>query len=305
LGIIGEGGWYSGNNSQDVVNSVNDFINSLSTTIPSVTTGSPTIPKDALNPAILQDDAYYQQFQPTPDKSYQLWTGNFKKYLVTTGGILKDKKGTAIVDADGKIVANYDYWAEETTSSNQSADENTVGSDAFALRGGAWSKLLLRTNPLNNPSNGVVQRKVFTNRIYTNGSFVSKSDELRQVKPTDLTDTNYKNDEYRGYLVRALGYNIDAATPPTSLDNLKTAVEFRQTGAVMHSQPILVTNKGKLEFNESTQTMGSTGREDYVLFGTTQGALHVVKAGTSGIAGGGRGFYLYSERNVSQAKASL
>ncbi|MDH1488121.1 pilus assembly protein PilY [Acinetobacter johnsonii] len=304
-GIIGEGGWYSGNNSQDVVNSVNDFINSLSTTIPSVTTGSPTIPKDALNPAILQDDAYYQQFQPTPDKSYQLWTGNLKKYLVTTGGILKDKKGTAIVDADGKIVANYDYWAEETTSSNQSADENTVGSDAFALRGGAWSKLLLRTNPLNNPSNGVVQRKVFTNRIYTNGSFVSKSDELRQVKPTDLTDTNYKNDEYRGYLVRALGYNIDAATPPTSLDNLKTAVEFRQTGAVMHSQPILVTNKGKLEFNESTQTMGSTGREDYVLFGTTQGALHVVKAGTSGIAGGGEEVFTFipNEMLVKQKQA--
>ena len=305
LGVLGEGGWYAGKSSKDIIDSVNAFINNLSTTIPSVTTGSPTIPKDALNPAILQDDAYYQQFQPTPDKSYQLWTGNLKKYLVTTGGILKDKKGTAIVDADGKIVANYDYWAEETTSSNQSADENTVGSDAFALRGGAWSKLLLRTNPLNNPSNGVVQRKVFTNRIYTNGSFVSKSDELRQVKPTDLTDTNYKNDEYRGYLVRALGYNIDAATPPTSLDNLKTAVEFRQTGAVMHSQPILVTNKGKLEFNESTQTMGSTGREDYVLFGTTQGALHVVKAGTSGIAGGGEEVFTFipNEMLVKQKQA--
>ena len=304
-GIIGEGGWYSGNNSQDVVNSVNDFINSLSTTIPSVTTGSPTIPKDALNPAILQDDAYYQQFQPTPDKSYQLWTGNLKKYLVTTGGILKDKKGTAIVDADGKIVANYDYWSEEVISASQSADENTVGSDAFALRGGAWSKLLLRTNPLNNPSTGTIQRKVLTNRIYTNDSFVSKSDELRQVKPTDLTDTNYKNDEYRGYLVRALGYNIDSATPPTSLDDLKTAVEFRQTGAVMHSQPILVTNKGKLEFNESTQTMGSTGREDYVLFGTTQGALHVVKAGTSGIAGGGEEVFTFipNEMLVKQKQA--
>ena len=304
-GIIGEGGWYSGNSSQDVVNSVNNFINSLSTTIPSVTTGSPTIPKDALNPAILQDDAYYQQFQPTPDKSYQLWTGNLKKYLVTTGGILKDKKGTAIVDADGKIVANYDYWSEEVISASQSADENTVGSDAFALRGGAWSKLLLRTNPLNNPSTGTIQRKVLTNRIYTNGSFVSKSDELRQVKPTDLTDTNYKNDEYRGYLVRALGYNIDAATPPTSLDDLKTATEFRQTGAVMHSQPILLTNKGKLEFNESTQTMGSTGREDYVLFGTTQGALHVAKAGTSGIAGGGEEVFTFipNEMLVKQKQA--
>ena len=305
LGILGEGGWYAGNSSEDIVKSVNTFINNLSTTIPSVTTGSPTIPKDALNPAILQDDAYYQQFQPTPDKSYQLWTGNLKKYLVTTGGILKDKKGTAIVDADGKIVANYDYWAEESTSANQSADENTVGSDAFALRGGAWSKLLLRTNPLNNPSSGTVQRKVFTNRIYSNGSFVESNNELRQVMPADLTDNTYKNDEYRGYLVRALGYNIDAAMPPTSLDDLKTAVEFRQTGAVMHSQPILVTNKGKLEFNESTQTMGSTGREDYVLFGTTQGALHVVKAGTSGIAGGGEEVFTFipDEMLVKQKQA--
>lgn len=305
LGILGEGGWYAGNSSEDIVKSVNTFINNLSTTIPSVTTGSPTIPKDALNPAILQDDAYYQQFQPTPDKSYQLWTGNLKKYLVTTGGILKDKKGTAIVDADGKIVANYDYWAEESTSANQSADENTVGSDAFALRGGAWSKLLLRTNPLNNPSSGTVQRKVFTNRIYSNGSFVESNNELRQVMPADLTDNTYKNDEYRGYLVRALGYNIDAAMPPTSLDDLKTAVEFRQTGAVMHSQPILVTNKGKLEFNESTQTMGSTGREDYVLFGTTQGALHVVKAGTSGIAGGGEEVFTFipNEMLVKQKQA--
>lgn len=304
-GIIGGGGWYSGSSAKSVVDSVNNFINSLSTAIPSVTTGSPTIPKDALNPAILQDDAYYQQFQPTPDKTYQLWTGNLKKYLVTTGGVLKDKAGTTIVDSSGKIVDNYDYWSEPVTTANQNADENTVGSDAFALRGGAWSKLLLRTNPLNNPSSGTVQRKVFTNRIYSNGSFVESNNELRQVMPADLTDNTYKNDEYRGYLVRALGYNIDAAMPPTSLDDLKTAVEFRQTGAVMHSQPILVTNKGKLEFNESTQTMGSTGREDYVLFGTTQGALHVVKAGTSGIAGGGEEVFTFipNEMLVKQKQA--
>src|SRR5690606_14859851 len=65
-GIIGEGGWYSGSSSQDIVNSVNAFLGDLNTDIPSVTTGSPTIPKDALNPSILQDDAYYPQFQPTP-----------------------------------------------------------------------------------------------------------------------------------------------------------------------------------------------------------------------------------------------
>lgn len=73
----------------------------------------------------------------------------------------------------------------------------------------------------------------------------------------------------------------------------------------MHSQPILVTNKGKLEFNESTQTMGSTGREDYVLFGHDQGALHVVKAGTSGIAGGGKEVFTFvpNEMLVKQKQA--
>ena len=36
-GIIGEGGWYSGSSSQDVVNSVNNFINDLGADIPAVT----------------------------------------------------------------------------------------------------------------------------------------------------------------------------------------------------------------------------------------------------------------------------
>ena len=81
-GIIGEGGWYPGNSSQDIVDSVNDFINNLSQGIPSVTTGSPTVPRDALNPAELQDVAYYQTFQPTPNTNYQLWLGNLKKFKV-------------------------------------------------------------------------------------------------------------------------------------------------------------------------------------------------------------------------------
>jgi type IV pilus assembly protein PilY1 len=160
---------------------------------------------------MLQDDAYYQQFQPTPDKSYQLWVGNLKKYLVTAGGVLKGKDGNKIVDSDGKILDNYDYWAAGIVNAQKDADENTVGSTRFALQGGAWSRLLLRTDPVSNPSTGTVQRKVLTNREYKSGSAANsvfgemKSGILRQVKPTDLTDTNYKNDPKRGYLVRMLG----------------------------------------------------------------------------------------------------
>ena len=289
-GIIGEGGWYSGSSSGDVVDSVNHFINDLSTEIPAVTTGSPTIPKDALNPAILQDDAYYQQFQPTPDKSYQLWLGNLKKYFVDKNGILKGKDGNKVIDSDGKIIDNFDYWSEPVVEAKKDADANTIGSTAFALRGGAWSRVLLRTDPVSNPSTGIVQRKVFTNRIATGtgaSATFGGTGALRQVLPTDLTNATYKSDSLRGYLVRFLGYNIEAATPPDNLEDLKLGSEFRQTGAVMHSYPLLITNKGKLAFDKTKKIMNSTNREDYILFGTTQGALHVVKAGETKKAGGG------------------
>lgn len=292
-GIVGEGGWYSGSDSRDVVNSVNDFIGTLSTEIPSVTTGSPTIPKDALNPAILQDDAYYQQFQPTPDKTYGLWAGNLKKYTVGASGKLQgrnnrnvhDSRGRLIeptVDENGKLLsAVYDFWSYNISSDTTiaDADETTLGSRKFAAKGGAWSQLKLRIN------DNVLQRKLLTNRVGTGtgaaASFTSSNNTLRTVNLDYLTDDTYKDDPERGYLIGLLGYNVDAANPTTiSVSSLTAASELRQVGAVMHSLPVLVTNKGKVTYNAATKTIGSTNRDDYVLFGTTQGLLHVVDAQT-------------------------
>jgi type IV pilus assembly protein PilY1 len=271
-GIIGEGGWYSGASSQDVVDSVNEFISSLSADIPAVTTGSPTVPKDSLNPSVLQKEAYYPQFQPTPDKTYQLWAGNLKKYNVIEG-VLRDKGSNKIVDNKGRIIDNYDLWAPAVDASVKDADETTYGSTKFALMGGVKSQLKLRTEA--NTEN----RKLLTNRI-ANGTGATatfgSSTTLRQVRVTDLTDTTYKNDSNRGYLISLLGYGVDAANP-TAI-NLTTAPELRQVGAVMHSSPLLVTNKGKITYTNNI--LGSTNREDYVLFGTTQGLLHAVDAKT-------------------------
>lgn len=271
-GIIGEGGWYSGSSSEDVVNSVNEFISSLGADIPAVTTGSPTVPKDSLNPSVLQKEAYYPQFQPTPDKTYQLWAGNLKKYNVIEG-ILRDKNSNKIVDDKGRIIDNYDLWAPAVDPSVKDADETTYGSTKFALMGGVKSQLKLRTDATTE------NRKLLTNRIAkgtgTTATF-GNSTTLRQVKVADLTDTTYQNDVNRGYLISLLGYGVDAANP-TGI-NLTTAPELRQVGAVMHSSPLLVTNKGKITYTNNI--VDSTNREDYVLFGTTQGLLHVVDAKT-------------------------
>lgn len=290
-GIVGEGGWYPGNSSQDVVDSVNDFISNLSRDIPSVTTGSPTVPRDALNPAELQDDAYYQTFQPTPNTNYQLWLGNLKKFKVDGNGILKGQGGSRVFNTNGSLVeptydangnitsAVYDYWAKAIDTSVVNSDENTVGSRKFAARGGAWSQLLLGAKA----DNQTAQRKLLTNRraTVTGASTVfGGSGNLRQVQLADLSDSTYKNDPNRGYLVSLLGYNIDVNSPPTTVANLITQPALRQMGAVMHSYPVLVTNKGKLSYNTTDKVMESTNREDYILFGTTQGLLHVVDANT-------------------------
>ena len=292
-GIIGEGGWYSGNSSQDVVNSVNAFLGDLNTDIPSVTTGSPTIPKDMLNPAVLQDDAYYQQFQPSPDKGYQLWVGNLKKYLVGASGKLEGRGGASITDNQARLItptyddngklltATYDFWSSaiDTNTTIADADENTFGSKKFAAKGGVWSQLKLRTG-----TDGNLQRKLLTNRMASGtGSSATFTDgtSLRQVNLADLTDTTYQNDQNRGYLMSLLGYEVDAANPATiNTTSLSTAVVLRQVGSVMHSLPLLVTNKGKVAYNASTKKIESSNREDYVLFGTTQGLLHVVDAKT-------------------------
>lgn len=278
-GIYGQGGYYKGSSSQDIVDSVNSFLGDLTTEIPAVTTGSPTVPRDSLNPAILQKQAYYPQFQPTPDKTYQLWAGNLKKYNVVSG-ILKDKNSNNIVDAKGRIVDNYDLWstAISTIQATKDADENTYGSTKFALRGGAWSQLKLKMD-----ANATVEnRKLLTNRIGSGAGAATTfgtSSTLRTVKITDLTDTTYQNDVNRGYLMQLLGYNVNAAAPSTITTAVLTAApELRQIGAVMHSSPLLLTNKGKLTYSNGVLGSDPDTREDYILFGTTQGLLHIVNA---------------------------
>ncbi|MEK5762010.1 pilus assembly protein [Acinetobacter junii] len=278
-GIYGQGGYYKGSSSQDIVDSVNAFLGDLTTEIPAVTTGSPTVPRDSLNPAVLQKQAYYPQFQPTPDKTYQLWAGNLKKYNVVSG-ILKDKNSNNIVDAKGRIVDNYDLWstAISTIQATKDADENTYGSTKFALRGGAWSQLKLKMD-----ANATVEnRKLLTNRIASGtgtAATFGTNFNLRPVTSADLTDATYQNDENRGYLMQLLGYNVNAAAPSTiTAATLTAAPELRQIGAVMHSSPLLLTNKGKLTYSNGVLGSDPDTREDYILFGTTQGLLHVVNA---------------------------
>jgi len=115
--------------------------------------------------------------------------------------------------------------------------------------GGAKSQL-----PLSSIVSGatVVDRKLLTNRVVASGGAVSEGTTLTRI-------------------------GSDYATNDPKRSDIMQLLNLRQIGAVMHSSPLLLSNEGKMTYNAATETLESTNREDYVLFGSTQGVLHVVK----------------------------
>lgn len=257
--VAGKGGWYSAANTADIVESVTNFVNSIKVPIPAITTGSSAIPQDILNTSVIQPYAYFPQFEPKPSEDFRAWTGNLKKYKVD-GGLLKDKNNAMLFSSAGVLdKTNEDLWTPNYE------DSITAAQQSLKSLGGLLSRLNLKK------TGSTLNRKVFT----SNGATLETVDEA-YIKQAPKT---------RGYYLGLLGYDITNAQVQDLASNFdlsslpQTTNELRQIGAVMHSTPVLLTQSGKIV--NSTTGNDTTNRDDYVLFGTTQGVLHVVKAGKS------------------------
>ncbi|WP_257220233.1 MULTISPECIES: pilus assembly protein [unclassified Acinetobacter] len=246
-----------------VVSSINAFLDDVfDTEIPEVATGSPTLPQDALNPLRIQPYGYYASFTPKPQDPYRLWLGNMNKYHLYNGELYNSAKTLRLIKADGSL---------DTTAN------------------GLWTGGMLGQLPLglatNESGDQYTKRTIYTNREISDTAPypASASDELKKVNVTSLFGTGtsalFVNDPDKNYWLNLLGYNVGANETGVTLANLSAKPELRQLGAVMHSTPILLTQSGKITVD--TNGINTTNRDDYLLFGTTQGLLHVVKAGKS------------------------
>lgn len=317
-GDLGGGGFYKGAVATDVVNSVKDFLGKLKVEIPSVTTGSPTIPVDSLNSTNIQDAAFYPQFQPTPNKPYRLWVGNVKKYRVLNSSLVDKNGTSIAKPTVDPVTGNQfnlgelrndvdDFWVnkdEGTLDANgvsidpnpskrnlsyfETDDKGTDSpSDDVPVKryyGGALSQLQLKYYAANSPT----ERKLITDR---KGGEVA-TNTLRQVGRADFLGANsFGNDSKRGYILGLLGYDIasDLAAQvaadktnqtlitATKLDDATQTGYLRQLGSVMHSTPLLLTQEAQTKL-DTQGNLGYINRDDLILFGTTQGVLHVVNA---------------------------
>lgn len=298
-GTLGGGGWYAGSDDKAVVDSVLAFLKKLQKYIPPVTTGSVTVPIDNLDTQNIQPWGYFPQFDPQPDSRVTTWIGNLKKYEVKNN-VLRDRNGNKVVDEITGVSVDdpNDFWADtsikKTITKVKIVNGKETEEDIQVRIGGALSQLRLGLIDTN------VERKIFTDRkINEDGAVATVGDNsnLLQVKTADLkvlNDTNnFVKDPKRGYLAALFGYDISSAmarqletsspssTAQTTFTNFltNTNATLRQMGAVMHSKPLLITQEGKTKFDAATGDLSYESRDDLIVFGTTQGLLHVVRAG--------------------------
>ncbi|MFN4051603.1 MAG: pilus assembly protein PilC [Acinetobacter junii] len=261
VGGYGNGGFYSAQSTNDVIQSVVKFLDEVRPEFDPIATGSPTLPQDALNPLRIQPYGYYGSFIPKPQESTQLWVGNMNKYHIFNGELYNASKTIRLIKADGSLdAAAKGLWTDE------------------GMKG--QLPLGISTNAANEQ---VANRTIYTNREITGTAApyaASEIGSLKKVNVTTLFGTGttalFANDPDKNYWLNLLGYNV-AATGTVTLADLITKPELRQVGSVMHSTPILLTQSGKISYTSGT--IDTTDRDDYLLFGSTQGLLHVVRAG--------------------------
>ena len=261
VGGYGNGGFYSAQSTDDVVQSVVKFLDDVKPEFDPVATGSPTLPQDALNPLRIQPYGYYGSFTPKPQESTQLWVGNMNKYHIFNGELYNASKTIRLIKADGSLdAAAKGLWTDE------------------GMKG--QLPLGITTNAANEK---IANRTLYTNREITGTAAPYAASEIGSLKKVNVetlfgtgSTALFVNDPDKNYWLNLLGYNV-AATETVTLADLITKPELRQVGSVMHSTPILLTQSGKISYTSGT--IDTTDRDDYLLFGSTQGLLHVVRAG--------------------------
>ncbi|MCP0911164.1 MULTISPECIES: hypothetical protein [Acinetobacter] len=278
-GSYGQGGFIAARESDEVVKSLNEFIGKVGGAIPSISTGSSTIPLDALNPEIIQPYSYFPQFEPKvdDDAKQQLWFGNLKKFHVVNNGVFADENGTkkVVVEVNKKsrLQDVRDIWANGTISQG----------DSIYAKYGALNKMPLGTTI--SADSTIAGRNLLTDYEFDStesaGNQIKQNLGLVRITHQYTTDAKTKTDNANRIkgLMGLLGYNISNANQ----DLVNEPANMRQMGSLLHSLPVLLTQEGEAvaKLNADKKVVIDTeSRKDYVLFGTTQGLLHVVDAET-------------------------
>lgn len=296
VGGFGEGGFYSAQSTDDIVKSITSFISGLNQNLPSTPSGTIIIPDDPYRADSQLAVAYYPTLQADVKGNAVIWDGNMKKYLLN--------EGTLYGSNDNKLFKNVAGELEPTTPDLWS-DKDYGGANNEVKSGGFYALL-------NTPNTGVASTRTLyvedlngttpvLRRFGVNASGKVVVDNAA-LTTTSFSDTATFDEITLRRLLNFLGFDNlpSTAVKDMTLTTDNATVPIRVVGATIHSTPAAVSYAATLdEDGKVTAT-----RDDYVLFGSSEGGLHLVDADNYSAGGdGGKEDFVVIPREILRDKS--
>lgn len=291
----GGGGFYYTTDADSLADSVSSFTAKLTQIIETAPSGTITIPNDPLSSTNLQPFAYLPMLEPKIADSKFVWPGNLKKYNVYQGTLYGKstfpfpESARLYVDDDKDGFPDdlsktaQDLWSDKNYQNDKGDNVNNA-----IYAGGAYARLKAPTAGANANST----RNIYVESgVGSSAKLVNIKVENNKVLGFEQLDSDYGVKE-KLYLLSFLGYNVptDAEATITALNtadkkmaafnvivNNPPTQEIKVLGGVVHSKPRQVsygatfTDDGEISNEEKD-------RDDYIMFGSMDGALHLVTA---------------------------
>ncbi|WP_296191556.1 MULTISPECIES: PilC/PilY family type IV pilus protein [unclassified Psychrobacter] len=291
----GGGGFYYTTDASSIADSVKSFTAKLTQIIETAPSGTITIPNDPLSSTNLQPFAYLPMLEPKIADSKYVWPGNLKKYNVYQGTLygkssfpFPESARLYVDDDKDGFPDDLSKTAQDLWSLGDYRNDNGIVANNAVYAGGAYARLKAPTAGVsaNSTRNVYVESGSGNDKKLVNIQVVNG-----EVKGFENLDSDY-NVKEKLYLLSFLGYNAPAndANFIASLDTLAKqtsafntivknppAQEVKVLGGVVHSKPRQVsygatfTDDGEISNEEKD-------RDDYIMFGSMDGALHLVSA---------------------------
>nr|WP_313016183.1 Ig-like domain-containing protein [Moraxella sp. CTOTU48841] len=296
----GEGGFFYTQSADDIRNSLVAFIASLNNTIPAAPSGTISVPTDPFRTSGSLPYGYLPtvEAQLSGDNNTNLiWPGNLKKYNIKNGTLYG--KNDKLLFSTTTATATTESIAGKLNPSTQDLWQTTAyrvnGVDAndAAIAGGVYENLkspssssydtrTVYVEDLPSAGGGNVLRKLSVNTTTGQPSGFDS-----------LVDTTAYSRENQIKILKFLGfsrgtYTSGGISTVADLDSIPTTVAVKNIvltkptapikvlGASIHSKPIAVSYGAELD--ATTGGLKEDTRKDYMLYGSMDGVLHLIKA---------------------------
>ncbi len=299
VGGFGEGGFYSAQSTDDIVKSITSFVSGLNQNLPSTPSGTIIIPDDPYRADSQLAVAYYPTLQADVAGNSVIWDGNMKKYSLNEGTLYGSNDNKLFKNVAGELEPTTpDLWSDK----DYSGANNEVKSGGFyALlntpKTGVTSTRTLYVEDLK----GTTPEKPVLRKFGVNASGKVVVDNAA-LTTTSFSDTATFDEITLKRLLNLLGFNNlpNTAVKDMTLTTANATEEIRVVGATIHSTPAAVSYAATLdEDGKVTAT-----RDDYVLFGSSEGGLHLVDADNYSDGGdGGKEDFVVIPREILRDKS--